>query len=214
MGRKNDTRQRILDTAAGLYQRQGYLGTGLNQILAEAEAPKGSLYFHFPGGKTQLTTEAVGLSGSRYASRMAEVVAAATGARDGLAGLAGLFAESLTSSDYTTGCPVAVVALEAGTDEPVRAQCDQVFDGWLAGLRLALVRWGVAESAAPALATLVLSSIQGAILLAKVRQDTAPLHSVAAQLADLVESSVAPPTDEPADKPTDKPVDTSVDASR
>ena len=59
---KRDARRRMVVTTAKLLQRQGYNGTGLNQIVAEAEAPKGSLYFHFPGGKEQLAAEAIAAS--------------------------------------------------------------------------------------------------------------------------------------------------------
>ena len=61
--RNTDTRERIIRTAAELFRRQGYDGTGLNQILDVSGAPRGSLYFHFPGGKRQLAVEAVAASG-------------------------------------------------------------------------------------------------------------------------------------------------------
>ena len=48
----------MIQTAAGLFRAQGYHATGLNQVLAEGGLPKGSLYFHFPGGKDQLVVEA------------------------------------------------------------------------------------------------------------------------------------------------------------
>src|SRR5580700_7348459 len=62
----NDTRQRLVDASAALFQRQGLTGTGIKQILSEAGAPFSSLYHHFPGGKEELATAAIGASGARY----------------------------------------------------------------------------------------------------------------------------------------------------
>lgn len=143
MARNNDTRERVLGTAAALFQRQGYSGTGLNQVLAESNAPKGSLYFHFPGGKEQLAAEAIARSGGELGERIAAVVRDAPGPRAALAGIAALFADNLVVSDFHGGCPVATVALEAAADsEPIRASCDLTYTAWLDGLALALSRWG------------------------------------------------------------------------
>ena len=48
------TRDRIVDASAELFRRQGYNATGVKQIVTEAQAPFGSLYHFFPGGKEQL----------------------------------------------------------------------------------------------------------------------------------------------------------------
>ena len=53
-----DTRTRMIETTARLLQHRGYHGTSLNDILEQSGAPRGSLYFHFPGGKDQLVIEA------------------------------------------------------------------------------------------------------------------------------------------------------------
>ena len=57
-----DTRTRMLETTARLLQHRGYFGTALSDILRESNAPRGSLYFHFPGGKDQLVIEATRLA--------------------------------------------------------------------------------------------------------------------------------------------------------
>lgn len=54
MKEKTSDRDNILRTASRLFRKQGYHATGLNQITAESGAPRGSLYYYFPGGKEEL----------------------------------------------------------------------------------------------------------------------------------------------------------------
>ncbi|MEV7803291.1 TetR/AcrR family transcriptional regulator [Microbispora sp. NPDC088329] len=188
MTRRNDTRERVLRTAAGLFQRQGYNATGLNQVLAESRAPKGSLYFHFPEGKEQLAAEAVALSGGDLGERITAAVAAASGPAEAIALIGDLLAHDLEQSEFQEGCPVATVALEAaGASEPIRSACDAAYASWLDGLTRYLRGHGVGE--AEALADLVLSSLQGALLLARVRRDTGVIHSVTRRIGALVDDT-------------------------
>ncbi len=60
------TRERIIYASAELFRRQGYPGTGLKQVVAEAQAPFGSLYHHFPGGKQQLAEEVIRAGGAFF----------------------------------------------------------------------------------------------------------------------------------------------------
>ncbi|KAB2361009.1 TetR/AcrR family transcriptional regulator [Actinomadura montaniterrae] len=190
MAPRGETRERVLRTAAELFQRQGYHGTGLNQVLAESRAPKGSLYFHFPEGKEQLASESVTLAGREVGDSLAEAVLAARDARSGIAAMGEYFARNLIESDFAKGCPVATVALESAAEsEPIRSACDTVYREWQQGIALALRGWGVPEDRAEPLATTVLSSLQGALMLARVQKDTTVLRTVTAHLADLIEST-------------------------
>lgn len=183
---RGETRERVLRTAAELFQRQGYHGTGLNQVLAESGAPKGSLYFHFPDGKEQLASESVALSGRAVGEALAGALVAAPDARAGLAALGDHFARALLESGFGKGCPVATVALEtAAESETIRAACDATYAEWQDGIAAALRGWGVPDERADPLAALVLSSVQGAVMLARVRRDVSVIHEVTRQLGDL-----------------------------
>src|SRR5689334_8400201 len=110
-----NTRERILDVTAELFRRYGYTGTGLKQIVANANAPFGSVYHFFPGGKEQLGDEVIRRSGLMY-QELVETVWA--GARDPVAGVADVFAgagEVLRQTDYADACPIATVALEVAS---------------------------------------------------------------------------------------------------
>ncbi|OLT36928.1 hypothetical protein BJF79_30330 [Actinomadura sp. CNU-125] len=192
MAPQGETRERVLRTAAELFQRQGYHGTGLNQVLAESNAPKGSLYFHFPDGKEQLAAESVTLSGQEVSEALAAAVLAAPDGRAGVVALGEYFAETLLASGFGKGCPVATVALEtAASSETIRTACDDVYGAWQQGIALALHGWGVPEERAEPLAALVLSSLQGAVMLARVRLDVAVVHTITNQLGDLVDQAIA-----------------------
>src|SRR5450755_2832956 len=123
------TKERILDSTAALFMRYGYTGTGLKQIVADANAPFGSLYHHFPGGKQELGVEVIHRSGAMYLELVGGVVDAApdilSGVRDCFEGAA----EVLRATDYADACPIETVALEvASTNEPLREATAQVFE--------------------------------------------------------------------------------------
>ena len=67
-----ETRERILESSAELFRRQGYVGTGVKQIVAEAGAPFGSLYHFFPGGKEELGAETIRRAGRLYGLLLGE----------------------------------------------------------------------------------------------------------------------------------------------
>src|SRR5664280_2263180 len=107
-----DTRERIINASGELFRRQGYSATGVKQIVAAAQAPFGSIYHHFPGGKEEIGVETIHSSGAIYALLIEAVIDPApdllTGVRDFFAGAA----EHLQESDYADACPIATVALE------------------------------------------------------------------------------------------------------
>src|SRR3954469_19731285 len=115
------TRQRIVEAGAALLRAKGYSATGVKEIVVAAQAPFGSLYHHFPGGKEQLGEEVVRWSGREYGKLGPLVFDAApdvvTGVRMFFAGAA----ETLEESGWIAACPIATVALEvANTREPRR----------------------------------------------------------------------------------------------
>ena len=71
----SDTRDRLIRSTSRLLRTQGYAATGLNQVMAEAEAPRGSMYFHFPGGKVELAGAAVDRFAERSTARMRKILA-------------------------------------------------------------------------------------------------------------------------------------------
>ena len=69
------SRDAFVSSTAKLLRRQGYAATGLNEIVARSGAPRGSLYFHFPGGKQELALAAMEHSGEQLRGAIAAVMA-------------------------------------------------------------------------------------------------------------------------------------------
>src|SRR5256714_12937446 len=110
-----ETRDRIVNSTAELFRRQGYTGTGVKQVVAEASAPFGSLYHFFPGGKEQLGEEVIRWSGGLYLQLFATIAAQAPDPVRAIGDFFSGAAETLRETDYADACPIATVALEAAS---------------------------------------------------------------------------------------------------
>jgi TetR/AcrR family transcriptional regulator, lmrAB and yxaGH operons repressor len=181
------SREAFVSSTAKLLRRQGYAATGLNEIVARSGAPRGSLYFHFPGGKQELALAAMEQSGEQLRGAIAAVMASPGGAARTVGGLIDALAAGLEASGYRDGCPIATVTLEAAAgSEPVRLTAERVFSSWLSELGSALAAEGMEPEAARRRAMLVLAAAEGGLLLARAQRDTAPLLAVRDELQTLL----------------------------
>ena len=131
MSAKNDSRQKILQAATRLFNIQGYHATGLNQILKESGAPKGSLYYHFPDGKEQLAVEAV----NKMAVQIEEDIKLAMNqydhALDAFQAHINKIAKHFDENNLFEGLPIGLLAAETSLmSEPLRKACKDAFEGW------------------------------------------------------------------------------------
>lgn len=181
------SRAAFVSATAALLRRQGYNGTGLNEIVVRSGAPKGSLYFHFPGGKDELAAAAMAHSGTQLRRAIAGVLAPEVPLGEALGRLVDSLAAGLEHSRYLNGCPIATATLEAaGASESIRAAADDVFMSWLEILAERFSSSGLDPRAASRRATLVLSAIEGALILARARRDLGPLTEVRDELVQLL----------------------------
>ncbi|MFJ1705530.1 TetR/AcrR family transcriptional regulator [Kitasatospora sp. NPDC088346] len=187
MGAKGEeTRARLVRATRVLIEAQGYAGTGLNQILAESGAPRGSLYFHFPAGKDQLVGQALAEAGREVGVLIDSMCGGELTAVEVVRGLLELFGERMERSGYSQGCPLATVALEvAAGNEALRRICADAYGGWQRALADRLAHEGRDRAAAEASAEAALALIEGALLLARVQRSRIPLDR-AARTAELV----------------------------
>ncbi|GMU54750.1 MAG: TetR family transcriptional regulator [Candidatus Xenobia bacterium] len=178
---RGDSRARLVETTAQLLRVQGYHATGLNQIVEESEAPKGSLYHYFPQGKEELAAEALGLASQATLARLRDLFSNHR-LKDALALLVEQAIADLEASDYQHGCPIATVALETVSCDCLQTQCANFFRQAISLLEEAMKREGVPPDKVPGLAQMSFAAYEGAVLLSRVLKSPAPLRQVAAQI--------------------------------
>ena len=172
------TRERIVDAAADLFRTHGYAGTGMKQVVTAAEAPFGSVYHFFPGGKQELAGAAIERAGAFYGDLVlaifdaeADVVAGTRAVFDGAAAV-------LVETGYADACPIATVGLEvASTNEQLRTACDRVFSDWIDVLAGRLADGGAAPAAARSAAITVVALLEGAFLLSRTARTTEAMRA-------------------------------------
>ena len=183
----------MLDAAARRFRSGGYHATGLNQLVADSGAPKGSLYFHFPGGKEQLAAEAMREASARVLEMLGRAAGAAPDAAGAVAAVLDHLADELVTTDFRCGCPLATVALDAaGDSEVIGAACAEGYRSWRDALADLLRRHGVPGERVTGLAVVTLAAIEGALLLARTDRDLGPMREVREHLVATITAAVTP----------------------
>ena len=185
------TRERLVQAMSRALQQRGYHGVGLAELLAEAEAPKGVLYHHFPGGKQALAVAAIEATAAHITASLDRLVASRADPLPTLAGWLALAQGQLERSGFERGCPLATVALETtAADGPVRAALATAFGGIRLRLAQLLASAGVAAPRADGLAALVVAAYEGALLQARVAGSGAPMAAAAEALLSLLQHEI------------------------
>ncbi len=182
-----DTRNRMIATTTRLVQERGLHGVSLSDILKESGAPRGSLYFHFPGGKSELVLAAM-RSGADEATRvLRECLDNAANPGEGVRLFFQAAANEMVESGYAFGCPVAPVILDApGIDSKLATACQAAFEEWMALYRDALMAAGLVPERATSLSRMIVASLEGVLIMARSERDSACITQVGNEMSALI----------------------------
>lgn len=184
---RRGTKQRMLDSAVLLLRERGAAGVTVDAVLTHSGAPRGSVYHHFPGGRNEMVLGAVRLAGD-YISAMVAEAAAEGDVRLMVERLVAFWKRSLTKTGYRAGCPAAAMAMDGRDVVPDAADVVRgIFARWQDGIANALSANGFEAPRAQRLATLVVSAVEGAIILCRAHRDLGPLDDVLAEITPLLE---------------------------
>lgn len=177
----------MIEAAARMLRRDGYAATGWRSVVAEAGTPWGSMHHCFPGGKEELVAEAIRLGGAGVGAALEEALAGGLDVADGVRRWFEMAAGNLAASGYVDGCPLATIALEtAPRSARLSAACSAEVRGWITRLARAVEQAGLPSQRAEELATVIVSSFEGALLTARLAQDTAAITLTAEAMSGLL----------------------------
>ncbi|MEW6270793.1 MAG: TetR/AcrR family transcriptional regulator [Thermodesulfobacteriota bacterium] len=173
-------KENLVRTAMRLFRRQGYASTGLQQVLAESGAPRGSLYHYFPTGKESLGEAAVGMAAGMIREMLAGLAARHREPKAFVQAWCKVMAGWMAESAFHSGCPIATTLLETAPQSPsiTRAGRDAI-DGWIDVIAGVLARDGTPPRDARTRAQLLVAAMEGALILSRVRQSRQPILDVA-----------------------------------
>jgi AcrR family transcriptional regulator len=185
-------RERMVSAAAALLAQKGLQATSFSEVLERADAPRGSIYHHFPGGKDELVVAAVELVAER-------AMASLEAGNGGVVAITERFLEMwrllLIRSDYRSGCAVVAVTVAAESPE-VLGKAGAVFGSWRQRLQAMLRRSGLGWEDSQAFAATLIAASEGAVVLSRAERSREPFELVAKALVDqarMLQGGATPP---------------------
>jgi len=172
-----NSREAIVETATELFGKQGYHGTGLNQIVKESQCPKGSLYYYFPEGKVELALESIRRTKNKVSERWERFFAASDNPAQAIRRIIEETAMEAEHTDFKCFLPFSFwTAVEASyVNDKLREAWLDVFTSWQGVLSRELKRFGIRDELAGEAAMTVMSLLEGAVHLTVTSRDTRPL---------------------------------------
>ncbi len=183
---------KMILAALDLLRRSGLAGAGINQVVDASQAPKGSLYHYFPGGKHELVATALSEAERSLGEGFTGIFGQSIPIGQKVRALFSKTGARLEASEFTKGCPVAAVTLDLDADcEVLRPACQRVFDTWVGCIAAGLKE--VPDAERRPVAQLILGTLEGALILSRAHGRRDPLLHNGAQLADLLELKYSRP---------------------
>jgi AcrR family transcriptional regulator len=186
MAKRSDARQKMVRAATQLIRERGYSATAVSDVLDLSDAPRGSVYHHFPGGKSELGMEAAAAhahSQIELIDRVAEQAEAAAGFIERYVDLG---RDSMEASGYGRGCGIAPLVIDGATQESAALgeTARRGFSEMVDRLAFHFIVFGLDRPNARELAEGVVAGVEGAMITSRALHDPSPFNAVRALLVD------------------------------
>jgi len=193
MSKGEKTRERILASSAQLFNRQGYFGASLADIMRETGLEKGGIYNHF-SSKEQLALESFDYAYGLIQERVRQALSGKFNAIERLLAIVSVFQGIVEDPQVAGGCPILNTAIEADdANEVLRDRARSAMDNWRTtihrivnkGIERQQIRPGVD---ADEVASILIATLEGAIMLSNLYKDPLHIQRAADHIAHYIET--------------------------
>jgi TetR/AcrR family transcriptional regulator, transcriptional repressor for nem operon len=185
------TRRRIVQQSAAVFNQRGYSGTSMSELMAATGLEKGGLYRHFES-KEDLAAAAFDYAWETVSEPRRRGLDDCATSHEKLLLLVKNFVEQPPRT-LPGGCPLLNTAIDSDDGNPLlRSKARGALDQWH-GRIADIVRRGQQsgelhrEIQAGAVATIMIASLEGAVMMSRMEQTREPLHTVGKHLAEYLE---------------------------
>ena len=177
--RRSPARARMVRSAATLMRERGIHGVGLREVVAHSGGPRGSLGRYFPGGKTQLMTEAIDVGLAELFEEVDRALTEAETFPDAIGVIVAPWRRLLVDHDFALGCPLAATVVDAVAANPdLRVHVSELLARYQAAVASVYLKFGDSPAQAAEQSTVLFAALEGALILARARRDVEPLDTV------------------------------------
>ena len=193
MSKGEETRERILARSAQLFNRQGYAGASLADIMRETGLEKGGIYNHF-SSKEQLGLESFDYAYELVRQRVRQALAGKLNAIERLLAIVSVFQSIADDPPVAGGCPILNAAIEADdANEVLRDRARSAMDDWRITIHR-IVNKGIERrevdpaTDADEVASILIATLEGAVMLSSLYKDPVHMKRAVAHMERYIES--------------------------
>ena len=193
MSKGEETRERILERSAQLFNRQGYYGSSLADIMRETGLEKGGIYNHF-SSKEQLALEAFDYAYGLVQQRVGQALAGKRHAIERLLAIVSIFQSIVDDPPVPGGCPILNTAIESDdANVMLRDRARAAMNDWRTTIQR-IVNKGIERQEihhdidADEVATLLIATLEGALMLSNLYKEPVHMRRAAAHMTRYIET--------------------------
>jgi AcrR family transcriptional regulator len=168
----------MVQSAATLMRERGIHCVGLREVVAHSGGPRGSLGRYFPGGKTQLMSEAIDAALADLNDDLERTLTEAETFPEAISRLLAPWRRVLVDHEFVLGCPLAATVVDAADNDTLRSHVSELLARWQSAAADVYLKFGASPAVADEHATVLLAALEGALILARAHRSIDPLDAV------------------------------------